>query len=251
MATVAGSAGAARVLKVGNAQEYLITTLDGIWHVNDTVCAFDASKEVACGIIAQKTSDKLGIKLTSVQGSLRQGQWLTLRKDSRMPASVSGNTSEAVLPTNPKNVLDISLGLQAGFNYYYPALHVQWALNDALSIGLMPIYFSSNDTDSKVSGFGTFLTVNYYYTHFPFRGFFVQGGVGFYSLSVDYVGGSEQMSPLATMLSLQWRGKAYWGMPLDIGVGVGGQYLFSTNAPVTIGFSGILPLFTAYLGFSI
>jgi hypothetical protein len=253
LALLAGvqSAQAARILKVGNAQEYLITSNEGTWRVNDMVCAFDTSKEVACGIVAQKTSDKLGIKLTSVQGNLRAGQWVTLRKDSRTPASVEGGTSEAVLPKNPNNFFDVSLGLQAGFNYFYPVLHVQWALNDALSLGLMPVYFNCNLTDSSVSGFGGFVTLNYYYTHFPFRGFFVQGGVGFYSLSVNYVGGSEQMSPLATELSLQWRGKAYWGMPLDIGVGVGGQYLFPTNAPVSIGFSGILPMFTAYLGFSI
>jgi hypothetical protein len=52
------------------------------------------------------------------------------------------------------------------------------------------------------------------------------------------------------MGSAQWRGKALWGLGLDIGLGAGAQYVFTGARTVTSGFVGLLPLFTAYLGYS-
>lgn len=242
---------AARVIKVGNNQEFLITSIENGWRVNDTVCLFEGNREIACGIIAQKTSDKMGIKLTTVQGGMRAGQFLAIRRDGRVPASTQA-VSEETLPTNPHNIVDIGAGLNAGFNYYYPWAHIQFALNDALSLGVMPLYFNSSELAGKIDGVGGFVTLNYYYTHFPFRGFFFQGAAGMYSMNVQYNGGAEKQNPFAVAASAQWRGKAYWGIPFDIGVGIGGQYLFKpSNSTVEIGFSGLLPLFTAYLGFSL
>jgi len=246
------SARAARVIKVGAGQEYIITSAEPTWKVNDSVCLYDGKKELGCGIIAQKTPEKMGIKLTVVQGALRAGQTLSLRKDGRIPASTAATTTQDILPTNPKNNFDFAAGLNAGFNYFYPMVHAQMAITNDLSIGVMPMYFSSSDLNYKLSGVGGYLTVNYYYTHFPFRGLYFQGGIGLYSMDLEQSTGTTKINPLAFTTSAQWRGKAYWGIPFDIGVGAGIQYLMKdNNATVTIGFSGLLPLFTAYLGFSI
>jgi hypothetical protein len=219
------------------------------WAPNDTVCGFEENRKVFCGMITQISSQKLDVHMDQKEGSLSRGMWLTLRPLSRAVAAQT--TEELVEQTNSETKThDIALGMSAGINYFFPEAHLQLALGRAFSIGIEPVYVSYSDTQTNVSAYGGFLTAAYYITHFPFRGFYAEGGVGLYSITASQVGQvSTKTTQPAASLTLNWRGRASWELGLDIGVGVGIQYVVPAPGALTQAFSGVLPLFQVCLGF--
>jgi len=244
----------ATVLSVGARDEFVITTNEASskpWNVNDNVCLLSGAQELACGYIAQLTPTKLGIKLVSAQSRMVRGQTVQLKGDARQPANTSPYTLKtSVLKSKESPILDISTGMIAGLSYFYPMVHLQVNVMDTVGLGVMGSYFNSTDSLTTVSGYGGFVTLNYYHTHFPFRGLFFQFAGGMYPIEITSTLGAEKVQPFALMGSVQWRGKAYWGLPFDIGVGLGAQYISSTTTNVVIDFKGILPMLSLFLGYS-
>lgn len=248
---------ASKIVKVGPQTRYVITTDEfPPWALHENICLTNSNIILVCGIIQQKTSSHIGIKVTQKMHPLKEGDYVLIRKNSRRVASVVGNekvaSSEEIKKINSSNsddMFDGTVGLVAGFNYFFPSLHLQMALSKEFSIGLLGAFVTGGGSNS-VTGAGGFLTFDYFITHYAFRGLYLQGGIGLYNLTAQNLTASQTTTPPSIEVSIEWRGKAYWGLPFDIGVGIGGQYLIPGTRTIAYSFQYLMPWFTAFLGYS-
>lgn len=262
---VAPSAWAAQVLSVTSNQEQVTVSYETVgsraWQLNDDVCLYSGKRELLCGFVGRMTGDTLTVAVTTRQVRAVSGQKVALTRGPRQPASTasasaSGGSSAAgderrAFEPKDKKTFDIALGFNAGLNYYYPALTLQLAVSRALSIGVEGLFAKFQTSGVDVSAFGVFGVVTYYHTHFPFRGLFIQGGAGLFSIDLNDGANQEKQSPLAFQAQVGWRGKAHFTLGFDLGVGLGVLYVTKANAPVIpLSFSGIMPLFNAFVAYS-
>src|SRR5262249_45179098 len=142
----------------------------------------------------------------------------------------------------------------AGFSYYYPVINAQYALTKDISIGIEPMFasYGHNDglTSSSISAVGAYVTGSYYYTHSCFRGLIFSGGLGLINISGSAGPVTDKSTAIAMRGTVGWRGKALWDLGLDIGVEGGLQYIGYSSSTLNITFSGILPMVTAFVGYS-
>jgi hypothetical protein len=216
------------------------------WAPNDGLCIFDSNRSSICGTVTVATKDTLKIEINDGEVRFQRGAWVVLRKLSRPLASL--NSSELLEQSEERKTHDVALGVATGFNYFFPTLQLQQALNKDFSIGIMPLYVNYSTDGSSVTAFGGFATASYYYTHFPFRGFYGQIGAGFYSINATVGSSSESHGQPAFLGTLNWRGRASWELGLDIGVSLGLQYVVPVARTLTNDFSGVLPLLMVSLG---
>ena len=240
-----------KVLSVDARTRQITIAYDSVsrWSPSDELCVFRGRAKVTCGTVTEASLSRVWIRVAS-RDQVHVGDWVTLRPSSRAPAAESSEDMIEKYNESPSN--DISAGLTAGFNYFFPMVAYQRKIGDNFALGLMPMYVNFDTSGSTVKAWGGFLTASYYYTHFPFRGLSFEAGGGFYSIQ-SQVGnnlGSNYTQP-AGMAQVQWRGRASWELGLDIGVGAGVQYLFQPSTPIAQNnFSGLLPMFTLSLGYS-
>jgi hypothetical protein len=217
------------------------------WAPNDSLCIFNSNRSSLCGIVKVATQDSLTIGINDGEVNVQRGSWVVLRKLTRPLASL--NSTELLEQSEERRTHDIALGIATGFNYFFPTLHFQQAINKDFSVGLMPLYVNYSSDGSSVSAWGGFATASYYYTHFPFRGFYGTVGAGFYSISASVGNSSESHTQGAFLGTMNWRGRASWELGLDIGVSLGLQYVLPVTRTLTNDFSGLLPLLMVSLGF--
>jgi hypothetical protein len=259
------AARAAQVLSVTSNQEQVTvsyeTSGNRAWQLNDDICLYTGKRELLCGFVGRMTAETLTVAVTTRQIRAITGQKVALSRGPRRPASVAAAGGEAVSgggeerrlfePKERKRV-DIALGFNAGLNYYYPTLTAQLGLGRTISLGLQGLFAKFSTSGVDVSAFGVFGLVTYYHTHFPFRGLFFQGGPGLFSIRLNDGVQTDEQSPIAFQAQVGWRGKAHFALGFDLGVGLGVLYVTRTNAPVIpISFSGVMPLFNAFLAYSL
>jgi hypothetical protein len=218
------------------------------WAPNDSLCAFVQTRKLFCGLVIRATPAKIDVRIDQKETVVAKGTWVTLRLVARKVASET--TTSVVDESNRDNKpFDVSLGLSAGFNYYFPMAQLQVALDREFSLGIEPLYVNYSEGSANVVAFGGFLTAAYYITHFPFRGFFLEGGLGLYDINASVSGNSDVHVQGAFKATMNWRGRAAWELGLDIGVGVGFQYIIPVDRSFTSAFSGVLPLFQVVIGY--
>jgi hypothetical protein len=236
-----------RVLSVSGRSISVSNSARSTWAADDSVCLYQSRVAVACGQVERVGDADLRI-LAETAPRVAVGDRVYLRPNVRHPASSS--VTEVYEDIEPSKIADFSAGVAVGPNYFYPTAHIQFALGRQISIGVMPIFVNYDQKNTNVRAYGGFATLNYYLTHSTFRGLYFQGGGGFYNITNTVGTTQETLSPGAVMGSVQWRGRALWGLGLDIGVGAGAQYVFKGAQTVTSSFKGFLPMFTAFLGYS-
>ncbi len=227
---------------------YLKKTDGKVLGIQQSVCIYEAEDLVGCGVVAGLTAHAASIRMASVNRLPVENALVTVTKQSRQPTS----TEQLADTYNnlPKQTLSLALGITAGFNYYYPDLHVQLALGRDVSIGLQPMFASYSNSSSGVTAFGSYLTATYYYTHAAFRGFMFEGGAGLFHINANTSTASSSQTAFGGKLTTGWRGHALWDLGLDIGVEAGFQYVSSSTNVVNLSFSGFLPLISAYVAYS-
>jgi hypothetical protein len=169
-------------------------------------------------------------------------------------AGASGSAGEEKKIFEPKDrkIADFALGFNAGLNYYYPTLTIQFGLGRTISLGVQGLFAKFRTSGVDVSALGVFGLVTYYHTHFPFRGLYFQGGPGLFSIDLNDSTRQEKQSPIAFQAQVGWRGKAHFALGFDLGIGLGLLYVSKANAPVIpLNFSGIMPLFNAFVAYSL
>jgi len=216
--------------------------------IQQSVCIYEADQLVGCGTVAGLTAHAASVQMASINRLPVEEALVTVTKQSRTPTS-TGQVADTY-NSLPKQTLSIGLGITTGFNYYYPDLTVQLALGRDISIGIEPMYASYSHADSSVSAYGGYLTGTYYYTHAAFRGFMFEGGVGLFHINAAATGVASSQTSFGGKLTAGWRGRALWDLGLDIGVEAGLQYVSTNTTNLDISFSGVMPLISAYVGYS-
>lgn len=141
----------------------------------------------------------------------------------------------------------VTLGVNAGADYGFPSLTLDFALSSSLSLGFNLIASSNFHPTEKTTTLGALLIASYFPSEM-FRGFHVRTGVGGYYLNGTTPTGSATSTPFAAMGTLNWRFLSPNGN-WNFGLGAGLQYAFGPAVP-GIQFSGALPLFTIDLGYA-
>ncbi len=239
---------AAEVLKVDANSTVWISSKNEKVQIQDQLCVYQATGLLGCGDVIALTADRFALKLYETKSASRAGEIVTLRKTKRSLATtekLSGKFEDG----SSRSYVDIGLGFNAGLNYYYPSMHLQLAVARSFSLGLEPAYASYSQNGDSVTLLGGYVTATYYYTHFAFKGVNFQGGLGYFNVKATSGTTSQEMSPMAAKLSVGWRGRALIGLPIDFGGALGGQYIFSQNAPLDTSFKGLLPLLNVFVAY--
>lgn len=243
-----GASAADKVLYVGGESVTVTNNTGENFSTNDSVCLYQARHIVACGDIDRIDRKEMSIHTETTPSKVAIGERVYVRPNIRRPSSDSVN--EVYEGVEPRKNFDISAGVDVGPSYFFPTAHIQVALGNDVSLGIEPLLVDYYHDNTTVKAYGGFGTINYYYTHSAFRGLFFQAGGGFYSIQNEYASTTENLTTPAVKGTVQWRGRALWGLGLDIGVGAGAQYVFQGGQIVTNKFQGFLPLLTAFLGYS-
>ncbi len=250
---VAPTAWANRVLSVTSNGEQVTLTNEATskrWQLNESLCLFKADTELACGFVGRLTETNLVVKIESRDYKIYPGNDVQLRRETRHPSSAA--TSEmAVAKNNPR--FDVSLGPVAGNNYFFPLVPtLQFAPTRTFSLGVDFRWARFINAGVTARCVGFMATLNYFHTHYAFRGLTFSLGVGMYSLNVSDATSSASTTPLAVQALVGWRGKPHWGLGVDIGLAGGLQYVAakSTVSSFVNEFRGLLPVVALYLGYS-
>lgn len=143
---------------------------------------------------------------------------------------------------------NLSLGISAGFSFFFPMIHFQRRVSPYLSFGLMPLYFSTSGGSSKIGAVGGMVTFNYYGNEY-FRGFWGQLGVGAYRFNATTATTEQSATSLSLLGTVGWRG--YWDLGLNVGVGAGVQYVANPGfSGVTLNSVDFQPVFVLDVGIS-
>lgn len=221
--------------------------IDGrLWSEGDKICISSANGNDGCGLIAKIRKDKMLVQLDASAVDFTNGDSVTLRRTDRAPSSVV----EGGVLVSKTHFVDLSLGIGAGLNYFYPTAHLQFSLGHQLSLGVQTQFASFSSSSTEVDSLGGFITASYYASHQNFRGLIFQAGAGLYKTDLATSTVRESHQQFAAMGSVQWRGRANWDLDwdLEMGVGLGLQYVATATGNLRTKFSGVLPLFNVFFG---
>jgi hypothetical protein len=240
----------AEVLQVGSTQRVIAISHETFrkWTIGDNVCVIQVAKEVACGVVIRVSTKGAVLKLDNRNTDIVRGDMVRLvPPTTRKPAAVLLNSVEK--DDNARAYgFNVSAGISAGLNFFFPLIQLQRSIGPYFAIGLMPTYFKAAGADSSVSAFGGLLTANYY-NHEYFRGLWAQLGGGILSLTVDNQGVTQKASTPIFLSTVGWRG--YWDLGLNVGIAAGLQYIQNPNfASVEIHSFGVQPLVLLDIGFN-
>lgn len=239
----------AQVLRVGSSQKIIAISHEEFrqFAVKDNVCVVQAGREVACGSVIKTSPKGAIVRLDTKSADVSRGDQVRLTPSARKPAMAIFD-SVAADEQSKELYYNISGGISAGINFFFPMLNFQRGIGPSSALGLVPIYFKFSSNDTTVGAIGGYFTFNYYGADF-FRGLWVQAGPGLFMFSSRTGELEESAASLAGMATVGWRG--YWDLGLNIGVGAGFQYVQEPQiTSVEVRSSNLQPLVILDLGFS-
>jgi len=246
----ATEARAAAVLAIGKSGKSVAVSHDvpRKFQMNDRVCVVQASVDVVCGVVVRVTPKGAIVSLDTAYPNLSVGDPVRPVERPRAPAAEILNSVDPGPAGTPKT-FNVSGGVAAGLNYFFPLLHLQLLVFDKLALGLEPLYMRASSDGAKLSAYGGYGTFNYYGAG-HFQGLWIQAGVGMVAYStVSVLGTKGEAKSLAFLGTVGWRG--YWEGGLNIGLGAGLQYISDPKfTEVKINSVGALPLVMLDVGVS-
>ena len=216
--------------------------------VGEQICLFDKVEQITCGKITALSEKEFVMTQSDKPARLIQpGDNVMMKRVMRLPAATQA--SQMAMDASTARTHDVSAGIAAGFSYYFPYIQIQQQVGSSYSVGLMPLYAKYTNLDSTAEALGGFLSFNYYYSHYPFRGFYFTAAAGLYHFNLAANTLTETTNVPALLGAASWRGRAAWGVPVDIGVSLGAQYAFTNTQTIALNFSGFEPYFSAFVGY--
>ncbi len=219
------SANAAEVLRLGATQKVMAISHDsaGRWLAGDKACVIQEGRELACGEVIKVTEEAAILRLEAPNQDIVRGDFVKRKQKLRRPSALINSIEVKPEASDHGNVnFGITAGLSAGFNYFFPMVHFQYAPSTNFVIGAMPIYFRAATTDATVGAMGGFLTLNF----FPkenFHGIWLQAGGGALSFTLTSATLVEKVNSPAGFATVGYR--ARFEENLTMGVAAGGQYI--------------------------
>ncbi len=217
----------------------------------DYLCVWHRDEEIACGVVIEVLPKGAVLRLDYAKERIRQGDRVYFA-GSRYPAFAS-RAEEAVIeeeavsrPWKRKYPFDLSVGYLVTQPFTFPQLHFQGMVATHWAVGIAGQSIAQNNAFLSAKGYGALLTVNYYGSRY-YRGFWLQTSAGLLFLKNFANTGSTTTAPFALgTLGVRfglWRG-------INIGLGVGGQYLPNPNSSLTFSARPFQFLGTGDIGFN-
>lgn len=199
------------------------------WLKEDEVCVVRDGSTVDCGRVTQSEADSAIVRLSSPEQIL------------------PGDRVQSYLEIEEENTRGYAtVGVTAGFGYYFPHLQLQYKLDESWFIGVMGSLSSNEEDLREISSKGAFLSINHYAKRAPFRGFWFRAAAGAYFLNVKSATQEESGVAPAVLSTVGWRGVfAQW---VTLGAGVGLQYVPNQINMVPLGLRNLEPVMTVDLG---
>ncbi len=246
---------ASEVVKIGLKKDFIAITQkkDPVgWLIEDRVCVVRENVVIECGEVIKLLKKLVLVKLDRPTAEILIGDRVINEEHkkylkSRNPAAKIFDSVSIV--ESPKNYkANISLGMSAGLNFFYPLLHLQGTISNNFALGLEPFYFRSSADYSSVTAFGLIVTLNYYGSEY-FRGLWLSFGLGGYRFLTSNLHAEEEALVYGATGTLGWRG--YWDLGLNVGVALGLQYISNTDFQYTsVKALGFQPIAVLDVGFS-
>lgn len=166
------------------------------------VCVYRNRKAAACGYVTGTTPSTVTLQLTHGKPQMTPKEKLLLNvqaKYAKGAKPTAQETSSGPSGVPPGKTINAAIG--GGFSgpgdyYWFPFLHGQYLVSPKITVGLMPLLFSSSSPTGNLSAFGVYLSA-FYYLDKGFDGLYLAGMGGIYSMSVTLTSGEKAsaMSP--------------------------------------------------------
>lgn len=238
-----------RVLKVSNSQKFVaISQLENdTWKIDEEVCFFKKSKEVACGKISKSLKSTAVVEVSRSKEPI--DEFCEIRSSTRKLASSIEESADGVHKPLYRN--EIGGGLIGAISLYFPMITYQHGFGRHWALGLSPSFLNVS-TSSTISLFSVaaLATFNYYFKD-DYRGIWIQAGAGphFYMIKSTSPAATENKIAVTGIATLGWKGS--WDLGLNIGVAIGGIYISSPVSTIaTISFLSVQPVGLVNIGFN-
>ncbi|NBT59291.1 hypothetical protein EBT16_10965, partial [bacterium] len=138
-------------------------------------------------------------------------------------------------------------GMTFGLNYFFPSVHVEFAVSHAVSLGITGVYGDSqaNNTRNKTYGGLLGLTI---YTPQPALGLNFELLAGVYKSEASFGVIKEEVESIMGAALIGWKG--YFSEQFHYRVNAGAQYVSNQTKASLLDFSSVLPFFRAEIGVS-
>jgi len=214
------------------------------WQLNERACVLPRNAQPTCGTIIRATPKGAILRLEIPSTTVTLGDQVSHRGE-RSPAGISESTYEKKYG----GTFNLSAGMAAGINYFFPLVHFQVALGPNFAIGLMPFYYRASAGTASLSALGGLMTLNAYFGPY-YSGFWITGGAGLSKLSFeDPTLPAESKQLLTGQFAVGYR--ARWVKSTSAGIAVGAKYLADPQfAAIETKSSGVQPLIMLDFGFN-
>jgi hypothetical protein len=212
-----------KVMKVSSSQKFVaISQIESEpWKVDDDVCFYKKSKEVACGKISKSLKTSAVVEIKSASDKIDES--CEIKSSSRKLAS----QVEESVQVGPKYRNEVGGGLIGAVSLYFPMISYQHGFGRHWALGVLPSFLNVS-TSSTISLFSVaaMATFNYYFKE-GYRGVWLQAGAGphFYMIKSTSPAASENKMAFTGLATVGWKGS--WDLGLNIGVAIGGIYISS------------------------
>lgn len=216
---------------------------DRSWAVNEDFCIIQDEQEIACGKVV-KTKDRAAFgRIDTRTSQIKKGATVEYRETATAKEEQRFFIRTEANPHEWFNLADLTISS----HWQGIGLNIQQSILPNFSMSIMPtVIFRQQTSLGQIDGFAIYLGINYYGSYL-YSGFWAQMGAGL-SLYRGYVGANTERktSPIAhTTLGWRWR----FGSGFNFALAGGVQwFLFNRLDNFDLGFSGVLPIVIADVG---
>lgn len=234
---VVANARAAEVLDVGADGKTAAITQSrdtASFRMGEYLCVIDDEIDIACGPVIKVLAKGAIIRFDFVREAVSSGDKVVFGAPRVIASKEDAEAAQSEVLFRRRRIFafDLSAGALVGASYLFPFFHFQGMVTPRISVGIQPLFMSSNATTPSLGAYGGFLTVNYYTSRY-YRGFWFSAGVGGYFFSSPT--STRRAGVGAAIAHVGYRVSLYRG--LNVGLAVGGQYMERPRTTPTLGFA--------------
>ena len=192
------------------------------YNLRDYVCVFKGGSQLVCGTVLKVTRTLALVKLDTANSEIGRGDLVRISSPHRRPAATLMDTEPTSSPGDGQRHHDISGGVSAGTNYFFPMVEFEWAFSPHLALGVRPLYFSSSTQGASVSALAGMVSLDWYSKGY-FSGIWGEVAAGAYSFSASDAGIQESKVSPAFTATIGYKYRHHSGF--NAGLGAGMQFI--------------------------
>lgn len=163
------------------------------------------------------------------------------------PASLAAPVATTATYREPIQATNVSLGFDAGADYFVPTLRWQYAVDENWVIGLHAAYLQNIFSGPRAEVLGGGADLAFFWDGHPYRGGFVDVGLAAYQMTTTTTFRRSFATPAAVSATVGWSGSV--GDSFILSLSAGGQWVYNFRRLIgDVTFDGLKPLARATLG---